>query len=209
MIGDDRRLDGVHPRRESQRFRAWLSRTGGWPILASVISSPCRCRRPRFRLAGAARRDLVRSCATVTAARPLQSPEQFIGFKVGADNKLARWDKIVEYMKLAAAELGPRPLSASSGKTNGGNPFIALEISVARHAEEPRPLQAARAASCTSRTARRATRERDEIFRQGKVVVLVTCSVHATEIGATQMALELVHRSRPTIRRRSRRFSTT
>ncbi|MQA31454.1 MAG: hypothetical protein GEU82_16735 [Luteitalea sp.] len=36
-------------------------------------------------------------------------------------------------------------------------------------------------------------RERDEIFRQGKVVVLITCSVHATEIGATQMAMELVH----------------
>ena len=30
----------------------------------------------------------------------LQTPEQFLGFRVGADNKLARWDKIVEYMKL-------------------------------------------------------------------------------------------------------------
>ena len=37
-------------------------------------------------------------------------------------------------------------------------------------------------------------RERDDMFRQGKVVLLVTCSVHGTEIGATQMALELVHR---------------
>jgi hypothetical protein len=36
-------------------------------------------------------------------------------------------------------------------------------------------------------------REREEIFRQGKVVVLVGCSIHATEVGATQMALELVH----------------
>src|SRR5262249_8605436 len=38
-----------------------------------------------------------------TAAGPLQSPDQFLGHRVGADNKLARWDKIVEYMKLAAA----------------------------------------------------------------------------------------------------------
>src|SRR5262249_12622016 len=36
--------------------------------------------------------------------------------------------------------------------------------------------------------------ERDEIFRQGKLVLLITCSIHATEIGATQMSIELVHR---------------
>ncbi len=35
--------------------------------------------------------------------------------------------------------------------------------------------------------------ERDELFAQGKVVIAVTCSVHANEIGATQMAVELVH----------------
>ena len=38
-----------------------------------------------------------------TAAGSLQPPEQFLGFRVGADNKLVRWDKIVDYMKLAAA----------------------------------------------------------------------------------------------------------
>ncbi|MQA30577.1 MAG: hypothetical protein GEU82_12210, partial [Luteitalea sp.] len=40
----------------------------------------------------------------LSAAASLQTPEQFIGFRVGTDNKLARWDRIVEYMKLAAAE---------------------------------------------------------------------------------------------------------
>ena len=56
------------------------------------------------------RRTLLQSLALLlvvtfvaTAAGPLQTPEQFLGFKVGADNKLARWDKIVDYMKLAAA----------------------------------------------------------------------------------------------------------
>src|SRR5258708_9141896 len=39
----------------------------------------------------------------LTAGASLPSPDQFIGFKVGADNKLIRWDKIVEYMRLAAA----------------------------------------------------------------------------------------------------------
>ena len=77
------------------------------------------------------------------AAGTLQTPEQFLGFKVGADNKLARWDKIVDYMKLAAAS-SDRVRFRELGKTSNSNPFIALEISCARHAEESRPLQAAR-----------------------------------------------------------------
>src|SRR6266851_2495976 len=70
----------------------------------------------------------VVSTLFATAAGPLQSPEQFLGFKVGADNKLVRWDKIVEYMKLAAAGsdcVRYRELGTSSN----GNPLIVLEIS--------------------------------------------------------------------------------
>ena len=63
-----------------------------------------------------------------TAAGPLQAPEQFLGFKVGAENKLARWDKIVDYMKLAAAN-SDRVRFRELGKTSRNNPFIALEIS--------------------------------------------------------------------------------
>ena len=73
---------------------------------------------------------LLASIATlaVAAAGTLQPPEQFLGFKVGADNKLARWDRIVEYMKLAAAN-SDRVRFRELGKTSNNNPFIALEIS--------------------------------------------------------------------------------
>src|SRR5207247_3185992 len=63
-----------------------------------------------------------------TAAGPLQTPDRFLGFKVGADNKLVRWDRIVEYMKLAAAN-SDRVRFRELGKTSQNNPFIALEIS--------------------------------------------------------------------------------
>ena len=42
--------------------------------------------------------------AQAAPAGPLVTPEKFLGFPVGADNKLARWDKIVDYMQLV-----PRP----------------------------------------------------------------------------------------------------
>jgi hypothetical protein len=128
----------------------------------------------------------------LTAAGNLLPPEQFIGFRVGADNKLVRWDKIVEYMKLAAAG-SDRVRVRELGKTGGGNTFLAVEISAPdtlrsldRHKQYARKLYFQGGAP--------SARERDEIFRQGKAVVLITCSVHANEIGATQMVLELVHR---------------
>jgi len=126
------------------------------------------------------------------AAAALPTPEQFLGFKVGADNKLARWDKIVEYMKLAAAD-SDRVRYRELGKTSSGNPFIVLEISSAdtlknldKYKAMERKLYFQGGAPTDA--------ERDEIFKQGKLVLLITCSIHATEIGASQMSVELVHK---------------
>jgi hypothetical protein len=134
---------------------------------------------------------LVRSAGLTAAAPPLPSPEQFIGFKVGADNKLARWDKIVEYMKLVAAG-SDRVRFRDLGKTSQGNSLITVEIgapdtlkSLDRYKQLERRLYFQNGVPNA--------RDRDEIFRQGKAVVLVTCATHANEIGCTQMALELVH----------------
>ena len=134
---------------------------------------------------------LVLRGAGLGAATPLQAPEQFLGFKVGSDNKLAHWDRVVEYMKLAGAS-SDRVRYRELGRTTRGNPLVVLEISspdtlknLDRYKQLERRLYFQNGAP--------SSRERDEIFRQGKVVVLITCSVHATEVGSTQMALELVH----------------
>jgi hypothetical protein len=122
----------------------------------------------------------------------LQTPEQFLGHKVGADNKLVRWDKAVEYFKLAAAG-SDRVRYRELGKTSNGNPFVVLEISSAdtlrnldRYKQLERKLYFQGGAPTDA--------EREEIFRHGKAVVVITCSIHATEIGASQMSVELVHR---------------
>jgi hypothetical protein len=133
---------------------------------------------------------LVRSPG-LTAAPALQAPDQFIGFKVGADNKLARWDKIVDYMKAVAAS-SDRVRVRELGKTTQGNPLIVLEIASADTIKNlDRYKQLERRLYFQSGAA--SPRERDDLFRQGKAVVLVTGATHATEIGATQMVLELVH----------------
>ena len=71
---------------------------------------------------------LLRQPAFVAAAAGTPTPEQFIGFRTGTDNKLARWDRIVDYMKQVAAT-SDRLRLRELGKTNNGNPFVMLEIS--------------------------------------------------------------------------------
>ncbi|MDR1989015.1 MAG: hypothetical protein LBQ09_02150 [Acidobacteriaceae bacterium] len=131
------------------------------------------------------------SVEVVATAAGVPSPEQFIGFAMGTDNKLARWDKIVDYMK-AVASTSDRVRVRELGKTSQNNPLIALEISAPETLKNlDRYKQLERRLYFQNGTP--SARDRDELFRQGKAVVLITCSTHAIEIGATQMALELVH----------------
>src|SRR5215471_5541548 len=115
----------------------------------------------------------------------LQTPEQFLGFRVGEDRKLARWDKIVEYLKLVDAA-SDRVNLRELGKTTLNNPFIALEISSSdtiknldHYKELERKLYFQDGAPTEA--------EREEIVKNGKAVVVITCDIHATEIGSSQM----------------------
>jgi hypothetical protein len=133
-----------------------------------------------------------RAPALAQPAPALPEPGRFLGFPVGADNKLARWERIVEYMRLAAAA-SPRVRVRDLGRSTNGNPFIAVEVSSAdtmkdidRFKRLERKLYFQDGAPSEA--------ERDEIFRSGKAVVAVTCNIHSTEIGSSQMVLELVHR---------------
>jgi hypothetical protein len=135
---------------------------------------------------------LMPSSTGLGAAVSVTSPEQFAGHPIGADNKLVRWDRIVEYMKLVS-QSSDRVRYRELGKSTDGNPFIALEISAPetlKNLDHFKQLERKLYFQGGAPT----DAERDEIFRTGKAVVLVTCAIHATEIGASQMTMELVHR---------------
>ena len=131
------------------------------------------------------------SPVAATSGQP-PTPEEFLGFRVGADKKLARWDKIVEYLSIVARG-SDRVKLRELGKTTNGNPFIALEISSSdtiKNLDHFKQLQRKLYFQGGAPT----DREREEIVTSGKAVVLVTCNIHSTEIGSSQMTLELVHR---------------
>ncbi len=125
------------------------------------------------------------------AAAETPTPEQFFGFRMGTDKKLARWDKIVEYFDRVAAT-SDRVRLRNLGPTTNGNRFIVLEISAPETLKNLDHFKAMQRKLYFQGGAPTAT-ERDEIFRDHKAVVLITTNVHATEIGASQMVPEYVY----------------
>src|SRR6516165_5855117 len=127
----------------------------------------------------------------IAAHGAIQSPEQYFGFRIGTDKKLVRWDKIVEYMQMVAAN-SDRVRFRNLGPTTSGNPFVLMEISSAENLRSLDRIKALERKLYFQGGAPTDT-ERDEIFRSGKAVVFISNNIHSTEIGASQMVLELVH----------------
>ncbi len=148
------------------------SRTGRVPILALAAA---------FVLA-----------ASLAFSQTIPRPEEFFGHPIGAEGKLARWDKIVDYMKLASAN-SERILLLEPGRTTDDNTFLLLVISspsnlanLERYRDVNRRLFDPRMISSDE--------EAQRLAEEGRIFVLVTCSMHASEVGATQMSIEAVHR---------------
>jgi hypothetical protein len=124
-------------------------------------------------------------------AAPLPTPEQFAGFRMGTDKKLVRWDRIVEYMRLAASA-SPRVRVEELGKTTNGNPFVSVTISAPETLSHLEGYKATQKRLAYPRDLGEA--EAEKLLAAHKLVLLITCNIHSVEIGASQMALELVHR---------------
>ena len=120
----------------------------------------------------------------------IPSPEEFFGFQMGADRKLARWDKLVEYYELLGRE-SPRLEVVHMGPTTLGNPFLALFISSPDNLARLEELRQMNATLSDPRGA--SEREVDRAIAEGKAVVVQSMGLHSSEVGASQMAAELMY----------------
>jgi hypothetical protein len=133
---------------------------------------------------------LATALSLTALAAGVPTPSDFLGMKVGADRTLADYRQIVSYLKAVAAA-SPRVTLDVIGKTTLGEDFVLAVVSseenmknlprireIARKLADPRGLSDA---------------EITALAREGKAVVLVSCNIHSTEIGSTQMAMEWIH----------------
>jgi len=125
------------------------------------------------------------------ASAAVPSPENHFGHKIGADRELLDWEKVVSYFRLLEKS-SDRIRVAEYGRTAENRPLIVATIAapetlrkldrykdIQRRLADPRITTAA---------------EAEPLFKEGKNIVLITCSIHATEVAATHTAVEFAYR---------------
>lgn len=127
----------------------------------------------------------------LTGDAAIPTPESHFGHLIGVDRVLLDWDQVVAYFnKLPKAS--PSIRVEEIGKTAEGRPFIAAIISspenikhldkyldIQRRLADPRITSPAQA---------------EQLFPQAKNVVLITCSIHATEVASTHTAVQFTYK---------------
>ncbi len=134
---------------------------------------------------------LVSTAAPPAAAQSTPSPEQFFGFRPGADGELARYPKVLEYFQLLAKSTD-RVAYEELGKTTMGNVYALVRISspqnlarfdrlveINRRLADPRGLSDA---------------EAQKLAAEGKPFYLVYATIHSTEVSNGQAIISIVHR---------------
>jgi hypothetical protein len=133
---------------------------------------------------------------TGLAQRPpsggLQTPEAFFGFQMGADRKLANWDRLHEYYRALDAASDKLQL-VELGKTSEGRPYIALFISSPANLAKLDHYRQINARLADPRGISEA--DARKLAAEGKAVVVQSFALHSSEVAASQTAAELVHDS--------------
>lgn len=122
----------------------------------------------------------------------LQSPEQFFGFQMGADRKLANWDRLHEYYQVLAKGSNKLRL-VELGKSSEGRPYLALFISSPANLARLEQYREMNAKLADPRGVSAA--EIDRIVAEGRAVVIQSFALHSTEVAASQTAAEFVYES--------------
>jgi len=134
---------------------------------------------------------LMLSCFTLVSAQEnITSPKHFFGFAPGADRKLARWDRIVDYFYQLEKE-SKRMKVINMGPSTMGNPFLVLVISSPENLADLDRLQKINKIISDPRNVPKEIIE--AYIGEGKVVICQSMGLHATEVGGTQMTPELTY----------------
>lgn len=120
----------------------------------------------------------------------ITSPESYFGFQMGADRKLARWDKIVDYFSLVEGQ-SDRIKVYDMGPSSEGHPFLVVLITSAENIANLDRLQ--KINKTISNPKDLSEDQIAQFIEEGKAVIFQSMSLHASEVGGTQMTPELTY----------------
>ncbi len=125
-----------------------------------------------------------------SAGAQVPSPEAFYGFRMGTDGQLASWTEIKEYFQKVDAA-SDRVQLMELGPTTSGDRMIGAFVSAPDNIRNLAAIEAANRRLSDPRSL--SDDEAQRIADTQKAVLAIGCSIHATEIGATQAASELLY----------------
>jgi len=128
--------------------------------------------------------------ASVAAAQKVPRPEEVLGFKVGADFKLATYEQAVTYFRLLE-QASPMMKVFEMGKTSMGKTMIyAVITSQANMARLDRYREISRRLSLVKGVTEQEARS---LAAEGKAVVYIDGGLHASECAPAQHLIQLAY----------------
>ena len=118
--------------------------------------------------------------APAVASAAIPTPASILGFEPGADRKLPTWAQVTTYFR-ALDKASPRVSVRTLGKTVQGRDFIVAfiaEPATLANLEKYRQIQ-----HKLLDPRRRTAAELPRLLDEGKNVILITSSIHSTEVG--------------------------
>ncbi len=130
------------------------------------------------------------AAANFVIAAQVPSPASVLGFEPGDDRKIADWQQITDYFTRLDKASG-RVAVKEFGRSTLGRPMIAVFISSPGNIKD---LEKYRRISASLADPRNISREKgSELVAGGKTIVSISCSIHSTEIVASQMSMQLAY----------------
>ena len=132
---------------------------------------------------------LAQRTAPQTATIP--SPKSILGFTPGDDRTIAGWSQITDYFE-RLDRASDRVLVQTLGQSTLKRPLIVAFISARENILALSKYKEIQQQLADPRTITQDL-QRDHLLANGKVVVTISCSIHSTEIVASQMSMQLAY----------------
>lgn len=129
--------------------------------------------------------------ANISQAQTILSPKSVLGFHPTDDKTIADWSQIINYFQRLDA--GSDKVKVQEiGKTTLGKPLIVAFISSADNIKNLEKYKQINQKLADPRLIKNDA-ERDNLIKMGKTIVSISCSIHSTEIVASQMSMNLAY----------------
>ena len=134
---------------------------------------------------------ILLSSGAPRAQSTILTPSEFLKMKIGGDGVLATYEEIVSYFR-AVDPLSDRVTVEDLGPTTMGHPMINAIITSPENMKQLEHYREINNRLYDPRLTNEADAQR--LIAEGKTIVAIQMSIHSTEVGATQTAMEMLYK---------------